>query len=82
MRAFLEYVIKGLVSRPETVTIHEVRRGGLVVYEVRVDPTDMGKVIGKNGVTINAIRSLAQVGSARKGQRCAVEVSETGAGRR
>ncbi|MCS7091171.1 MAG: KH domain-containing protein [Verrucomicrobiota bacterium] len=82
MREFLEFVIKGLVSRPETVNIREVRRSGMLVYQVSVDEADMGKVIGKNGVTINAIRSLVQVGGARRGQRCAVEVNEAGGGRR
>jgi predicted RNA-binding protein YlqC (UPF0109 family) len=78
MQEFLEYVIKGLVSRPEAVTIHAVRRAGTTVYEVAVDPADMGKVIGKNGVTINAIRSLLQAGSGKRGIRCAVEVTEAG----
>lgn len=76
MQEFLEYVIKGLVSRPEAVTIHPVKRAGTTVYEVTVDPVDMGKVIGKNGVTINAIRSLLQAGSGKRGLRCAVEISE------
>ncbi|NGO40292.1 KH domain-containing protein [Limisphaera ngatamarikiensis] len=78
MEAFLDYVIKGLVSRPEAVSIRSVRRGGTVVYEVRVDPADMGKVIGKNGVTINAIRSLVLAGGGKRGQHCVVEVSEAG----
>jgi len=78
MEAFLDYVIKGLVSRPEAVSIRSIRRGHTVVYEVRVDPADMGKVIGKSGVTINAIRSLVQAGGGKRGLHCAVEVSEAG----
>ncbi len=76
MQAFLEYVIKGLVANPDAVTITPVERHGTTVYEVRVDNADMGKVIGRQGMTINAIRSLVLAGSAKRGLRCAVEVVE------
>lgn len=76
MQAFLEYVVKGLVSKPDAVTITPVERQGTTVYEVRVDSADMGKVIGRQGMTINAIRSLVLAGSAKRGLRCAVEVVE------
>ena len=77
MQGFLEYVVKGLVSRPEEVTVTPVERNGSTIYELRVSPEDMGRIIGKQGVTINAIRSLLQAGSARKGLRCMLEVVDT-----
>ena len=77
MQEFLDYVVKGLVSYPEEVTITPVERNGMTVYELRVSPADMGRIIGKQGVTINAIRSLLQAGSARKGLRCMLEVIDT-----
>jgi predicted RNA-binding protein YlqC (UPF0109 family) len=76
MQAFLEYVVKGLVSHPDEVTLTPVERSGMTVYELRVNPDDMGRIIGRQGVTINAIRSLLQAGGARKGLRCALEVVE------
>jgi predicted RNA-binding protein YlqC (UPF0109 family) len=76
MQPFLEYVVKGLVSHPDEVTLTPVERSGMTVYELRVNPDDMGRIIGRQGVTINAIRSLLQAGSARKGVRCALEVVE------
>jgi predicted RNA-binding protein YlqC (UPF0109 family) len=76
MQAFLEYIVKGLVQRPEAVTVTPVERAGLTVYELRLDPADVGKIIGRQGLTINAIRSLLLAGSARKGLRCAVEIVE------
>jgi predicted RNA-binding protein YlqC (UPF0109 family) len=76
MQAFLEYVVKGLVSKPEAVTVTPVERTGMTVYELRMDPGDIGKIIGKQGVTINALRSLLQAGSARKGLRCSLEIVE------
>ena len=76
MQAFLEYVVKGLVQRPEAVTITPVEREGGTVYELRMDPEDVGKIIGRQGMTINAIRSLLLAGSAKKGLRCSLEIVE------
>ena len=76
MQAFLEYVVKGLVQHPEAVTITPVDRTGATVYELRLDAQDVGKVIGRQGQTINAIRSLLQAGSAKKGLRCSLEIVE------
>jgi len=77
MQAFLEYVVKGLVANPDAVTITPVERNGMTIFELRVATEDMGRIIGKQGVTINAIRSLLQAGSARKGLRCALEVVDS-----
>jgi predicted RNA-binding protein YlqC (UPF0109 family) len=76
MQPFLEYVVKGLVQNPGAVTVTPVQQGGATVYELRLDAQDVGKVIGKQGMTINAIRSLLQAGSSRKGERCTVEIVE------
>ena len=76
MQAFLEYVVKGLVQNPEAVTITPVEREGTTVYELRLDPQDVGKIIGRQGMTINAIRSLLLAGTARKGLRCTLEIVE------
>jgi predicted RNA-binding protein YlqC (UPF0109 family) len=74
METFLDYVVKGLVDRPDAVTITPAERNGMTIYELRVHPTDMGKIIGRQGATINAIRALLLVGSAKRGLRCAIEV--------
>ena len=76
MQEFLEYVIKGLVQKPDAVNITPVERSGMTVYELRLDPADVGKIIGRQGVTINAIRSLLLAGSAKKGLRCSLEIIE------
>lgn len=76
MQAFLEYVVKGLVDQPDAVSVTPVEKDGITIYELRLDAADVGKVIGKQGSTIQAIRALLQVGSAKKGQRCAVEIVE------
>jgi predicted RNA-binding protein YlqC (UPF0109 family) len=76
MQPFLDYVVKGLVDHPEAVIITPVQKEDLTVYELRLDPRDVARVIGRQGTTINAIRSLMVVGSAKKGVRCAVEILE------
>ncbi len=76
MQAFLEYVVKGLVEHAEDVAVTPVEREGTTVYELRLHPQDVGKVIGRQGMTINAIRSLLLAGSARKGLRCTLEIVE------
>jgi predicted RNA-binding protein YlqC (UPF0109 family) len=76
MQAFLEYVVKGLVHHPEMVTVTPVEREGTTIYELRLHVEDVGKVIGRQGMTINAIRSLLVAGSAKKGLRCSLEIVE------
>ena len=76
MQDFVEYVIKGLVDQPDAVSVTEVEDNGTTVYELRMDPDDVAKVIGRRGVTINAIRSLLQAGAAKKGMRCGLEIIE------
>jgi predicted RNA-binding protein YlqC (UPF0109 family) len=76
MQGFVEYVVKGLVSHPDDVTVTPVEREGTTIYEVRMHPEDVGKVIGRQGMTINAIRSLLLSGSAKKGLRCSLEIVE------
>ena len=76
MQAFLEYVVKGLVQKPEEITVTPVEKNGTTVYELRISPADVGRIIGREGVTINAIRSLLSAGSARKGLRCSLEIIE------
>ncbi len=76
MQAFLEYIVKGLVQQPEAVSVTPVERGGMTVYELRLSAADVGKIIGRQGMTINAIRSLLLAGSAKKGLRCSVEIVE------
>jgi hypothetical protein len=76
MQEFLGYIVKGLVQKPEEVTVTPVERGGMTVYELRMNPSDVGRIIGREGMTINALRSLLTAGSARKGLRCSLEIVE------
>jgi len=76
MQPFLEYVVKALVLHPDDVSITPVERDGTKIFELRLHPEDVGKVIGRQGMTINAIRSLLLAGSAKQGLRCSLEIVE------
>ena len=76
MQEFLDFVVKSLVRQPEAVSITPVDRHGETIYQLRLHPSDMGRVIGKDGAMINSLRSLLLAGSAKKGVRCSLEVVE------
>ncbi|MCB1127243.1 MAG: KH domain-containing protein [Verrucomicrobiae bacterium] len=76
MQDWLEFVVKGLVDHPEQVRVTPVPQNGLTLFELRVHADDAGKVIGRKGATINALRALLQVGSARRGERMTVDLVE------
>jgi hypothetical protein len=76
MKAFIEYVVKALVDHPEEVDIKEVDGERVVVFEVRLNPADIGKVIGKSGRTITAIRILLTGAAAKHGKRAMLEIVE------
>ncbi len=83
MKPFVEYVVKALVDHPDEVTVTEVETERAVIFELRLNQTDIGKVIGKSGRTINAIRSLLMSAAAKHGKRVMVEIIEPeGRGRR
>lgn len=78
MKDLVEYVVKSLVESPEEVSVAEFDESAETILELTVAGSDMGRVIGKSGRVINAIRTLAQVAAAKQGKRVSVELVETG----
>ena len=76
MKEFLEYVVRALVDRPDSVAVHDVDGSRTTVYELRVGPGDLGKVIGKNGQTAKSLRTILGAVSARQGKRAVLEILE------
>ena len=76
MRDAIEMIVKSLVDESDQVDIREVERNGSTLIEVRVAPTDVGKIIGKQGRTIRALRSLARIAGAKKNRRYQLEIVE------
>lgn len=58
---FLEYVVKNLVDRPDSVSIEVVKRDDMNVFQISVDSADRGKVIGREGQTIKTLRTLVNI---------------------
>ena len=76
MRDTVEMIVKKLVDDVEAVEVREVAREGTTLIEVRVAQGDMGKVIGRQGRTIRALRALAHAVSLKKKHRFVLEIVE------
>ena len=76
MRELIEDIAKALVDNPDSVRIKEIEGGKTVVYELKVGDGEMGKIIGKGGKTVNAIRTIITAASMKKGKRAILEILE------
>lgn len=76
MREAVEMVVKSLVDDVDAVDVREIDRQGATLIEVRVAPGDMGKIIGRQGRTVRALRSLAHAVSLKKKHRFILEIVE------
>ncbi|MGH7739332.1 MAG: KH domain-containing protein [bacterium] len=76
MKELIEYVAKSLVDKPQEVALQERLEGNLTILELRVAKEDYGKVIGKQGRTIKAIRTLISASDAKNGLKYSLEVVE------
>ncbi len=74
MKDLLEYLARQLVDLPEQVEVREVEGERSIILELRVAPEDMGKVIGRQGKTAQAIRTLVKAAGLRDGKRVMVEI--------
>lgn len=72
----VEYIVKALVEKPDEVAVSQTEDRSTITVELQVAPDDMGRVIGKGGRVVNAIRSLAQIQAAKQGKRINLEVVE------
>jgi predicted RNA-binding protein YlqC (UPF0109 family) len=76
MRDLIEYIAKALVDKPEDVSVKETEGEKTTIVELRVAQEDMGKVIGKQGRTAMAIRTILNAASTKMGKRCFLEILE------
>jgi predicted RNA-binding protein YlqC (UPF0109 family) len=76
VRTMIEQVIKSIVDDHEHVSVSLVEEPGETVLELEVAPRDVGKVIGKQGRTIRAMRNLLSAAGARSNKRFALEIIE------
>ena len=74
MKQLLEYIIPNIVNHPEDVVINETEENGLTSLSIKVNPEDMGRVIGKAGKVIKAIRQIGRIIAIKRGLRVNIDV--------
>jgi hypothetical protein len=76
MRELVEFIAKSLVENPEQVGINEVEGDKTTIIELKVAQEDMGKIIGKQGKTARAIRTILNATAAKSGKKAVLEILE------
>ncbi|MFN8548187.1 MAG: KH domain-containing protein [Candidatus Eisenbacteria bacterium] len=76
LKELIEYITKSLVDNPTEVEVRAVQGEKTTVYELRVGDGDLGKVIGKHGRTIRAIRTLLSASATKANVRAVLEILE------
>ena len=76
MRAVIETVVRALVDKPDSVRVTENDRRGTVVLELKTAPSDMGKIIGRQGRTAAALRTLLAVTAEKHGKRAQLDIRD------
>ena len=74
MKELVEVMAKDLVEHPEEVSVIESEQNGETVIELKVAPSDMGKVIGKQGRIAKAIRSVVKAAASKEDKKVVVEI--------
>ena len=76
MKSLVEQIAKALVDSPEEVSVSEIEGERTTVFELRVAKNDIGKIIGKQGNTARAIRTLLGATGTKLGKRFVLEILE------
>lgn len=76
MKSLLEFLLIHLVTNPDAVRVEAAEDNGTDIYTLIVDPQDIGRIIGKNGKIIDAIRTIARVRAVKEGRHIVVRVAE------
>lgn len=81
MQEFLDYVLRELIDFPDEMLLTKIEAPKKTTFKLRLRQSDVGKVIGKHGHTIIAIRNLLAAGAARHGERALLDIVEDGPAR-
>jgi hypothetical protein len=76
VKELVTVIAQRLVDNPDSVTVGEVTSGQTMVFELRVAKTDIGKVIGRQGRTAHALRTIITAASAKDKKRAVLEIME------
>ncbi len=76
MKNLLEFILINLVDHPDNIRIEELEQNGEWIYTIFVHPNDTGRIIGRGGSVISAIRQIATIRAMKEHQRIRVVVGE------
>ena len=76
MKDLIKYIAQALVDKPDDVVVSEVEGNQTSVLELKVAKEDLGKVIGKQGKTARAMRTILSAAGTKIGKRCVLEILE------
>ena len=76
MKELIEYIVKALVDTPDKVQVNEIAGEKSIIYELKVGEGDLGKIIGKEGRTAKAIRTIITAAAMKQGKRTVIEIIE------
>ena len=74
MIELIALIAKSLVKQPNAVSVTMVQKGGVEVYELRVAPEDMGKIIGKQGRIAKSIRSVVKAAAIKENKKISIDI--------
>jgi len=76
MKKALKYIVTQIVDDPEKVEINEQEENGMINFTITVAPTDMGRIIGKNGKVIRAVRNVVKISAIKQNKKINIALLE------
>ena len=74
MKELVDYIVRALVDSPEYVVVNETVGSSVIILEISVSDSDIGKVIGKEGRITNSIRTIVKAAAAKNDKKVTVEI--------
>ena len=76
LREFIEFIVKAIVDKPDEVKVTEIESQQVNIYELQVDKSDMGMVLGRRGQNAKALRTVIAATSCKRKKRAKLEIIE------
>jgi predicted RNA-binding protein YlqC (UPF0109 family) len=76
LSSVVEVIVRALVDRPDAVRVSETQRRGMTIVELTTAPGDMGKIIGRQGRTAAALRTLVTLTAEKHGTRAQLDIRD------
>lgn len=76
MKDLLTYIISSIVEKEDKVEVSEEEENGILNFNIKVDPSEMGRIIGKNGKVIKAIRNVMRIPAMKNNKKIYINLSE------